>query len=200
MRQVTSNVYTLDELDEKAKEKAMCVINDMLWDNLNDYNDELEARLKDLLRDKGYDGKMEFHWEWNGSTVFANFSVETTCTDWISLHRDRLDWKANTIFDKFAAEHDIEIRIKKSHNIFVEIDELSDEEMDDWVYLNRTIHDVVNKDAREITQRMCEIVDCHYENIVSDEAAISYAELNKLEFYNDGTIYDGSSYEKEAKA
>lgn len=207
MKTIQKTIYTFDELDEKAKEKA---INSFREDPI-DFEFEADAVMeywKDKLQEIGFEDAeiaySGFYHQGEGASFTSDINVPKVISSMI--YCNEINSKRTLLYDKLLKLDEIKVieliyivyRTSNhySHEMTVSVDSDSDFYLNECPKAYDYFHDrfeELRDDIQEYMRSICQSIffDLRnsYEHIQSDEYISENIRNNEYEFYADGIMY-----------
>lgn len=171
----TIEIYTIDELDKKAKQHAIDYILEQCTEFTPDFWLE-EA--ENILIEAGYAIRLDSE---SRKRIEYDLNETPTFHASISIIFSRLFARFDERFVPLMIFADI-----YQDNTGINIDIDGDYNNDDFEKLAREFEDVLNEDIKELFKKIARLGQEEYEAQISDEACLETARVNDYRFTKDG--------------
>lgn len=171
----TIEIYTIDELDKKAKQHAIDYILEQCTEFTPDFWLE-EA--ENILIEAGYAIRLDSE---SRKRIEYDLNENPTFHASISIMFGRLFARFDERFVPLMIFADI-----YQDNTGINIDIDGDYNNDDFEKLAREFEDVLNEDIKELFKKIARLGQEEYEAQISDEACLETARVNDYRFTKDG--------------
>lgn len=184
----TIQLYELDELEQKAREKALQELKYFIDTNFSSFYMDLELMAENLL--ENHDLNIEnMILETNYDKVYFNFTLELNHAKVLTILQTIFpDYKYEELLKKLDENKNLDLTIeRKKYRNYYFYDEFKYADSEDVYsqYLLNTLEKYFCRIREEITDDLNK--ELKYLN--SDNFLYDYLEVNEIQFTNSGTIF-----------